>query len=85
MSEHNDVLREVAATLHKIATAMDIRGMRTEHLSTPLYESMMKKKMTDEQISDEAIEGFEKIVMLLKELGETDITIFNCKPGDITP
>ena len=73
-------LRDIAALLHKISAGVEVRTLlKGPHLTAPLRESLTKKLMTDRQVSDQAADGFEKVALLLRELGDETVSVFECK------
>ena len=80
-----EVVKEAAALLHKIATAMDSRYLILHpNLTEPRKLSIAAQHMVDSQVRDEACDMFEKLILALHTAGAPDITVRECGSEDIT-
>jgi hypothetical protein len=81
--EHLAAIRQCADRFHEILSAVSVERMLGDPKTTRrAYELLRDKKRRPEQIERIAADGFEALVMVLRDLGETDVTIHECNPSE---
>lgn len=82
--EVKQLLRECSDKFHQISSSIEAHRLLRENPAMPpkMYEAISKKILTPQAISALCASGFEDCVRALAELGDTDVTIFECNPSE---
>lgn len=74
-------LRDASDAFYRIGAALNAERLLAREgykMTTPLFESLVGKKLTPYEISKAAADGFELCVRALAEMGAPDVTIHEC-------
>lgn len=84
-----EALTRASEALHKIAAGLDarkVRGKRWTDLTEPMQKKVTETELTDEQVREVALSGFEDAVLALNQLGDPDVMVLECSPSpEVTP
>lgn len=78
-------LRSAADAFHRIGSALNAERLldrKGPKIPTQLYEAIVAKKLTPDEMSKAAADGFELCVRALAEMGATDVAIHECGDRD---
>lgn len=81
------VLRDSADKFHKVLSALAAKRLVASEgakMPTPMYEGMIKKYMSPEEMEQVLSDGFQACVMALVEMGDQDVSADECSPSDVS-
>lgn len=74
-------LREAAAAFHRIVSAIGTEKLLSRagyKMPTEMFEKLVAKKLTADEILKIAADGFELCIRALAEMGASDVAIHEC-------
>jgi hypothetical protein len=79
-------LRGAADALHRIVSAIGVEKLLSREgykMPSQMFEALVAKKLTPNEMSKVAADGFELCVRALVEMGAPDVTIRECAERDL--
>lgn len=80
-SSAEEALRGAADALHRIVSAIGVDKLLSREgykMPSQMFEALVAKKLSPDEMSKVAADGFELCVRALAEMGAADVTIHEC-------